>query len=88
MFHLNLDTMCEALFASHVQASDRPDSRQVTAAITGVLDQFGPQYCAGQVAQEFGDHPESAAARMRWVRETMASGLRSSVPLVWYAERA
>ncbi|MCP2323985.1 hypothetical protein HDA40_002492 [Hamadaea flava] len=73
MVDLNLDTMCEALFASHVQASDRPDSEQVSAAITGALELLGPQDCAGRVAQEFGDHPEAAAARMRWVRQTVAT---------------
>jgi hypothetical protein len=29
---------------------------------------FGSQGCAERVAQEFGDHPEAAAARMRWAR--------------------
>ena len=28
--------------------------------------------CAGRVAQEFGDHPEAAAARMRWARAAVA----------------
>jgi hypothetical protein len=29
---------------------------------------FGSRGCAARVAQEFGDHPETAAARMRWAR--------------------
>ncbi len=32
------------------------------------LDAYGAAGCAGRVAQEFGDHPESAAVRMRWAR--------------------
>jgi hypothetical protein len=33
---------------------------------------YGGAGCAGLVAQEFGDHPEAAAARMRWARATVA----------------
>jgi hypothetical protein len=29
---------------------------------------IGIRGCAGLMAQEFGDHPEAAAARVRWVR--------------------
>jgi hypothetical protein len=71
MFQPNLDTMREALFASHIQASDRPDERQISAVIASVLRQFGPRYCAERVAEEYGDHPETAAARMRWIREAV-----------------
>jgi len=31
--------------------------------------QFGARGCACRMAQEFGDHPEAAAERMRWVRQ-------------------
>ncbi|WP_051366116.1 hypothetical protein [Hamadaea tsunoensis] len=74
MFQPNIDTMREALFASHVQASDQPDSRQISTVIATVLRQFGPQYCAERVAEEYGDHPETAAARMRWIREAVRGG--------------
>jgi hypothetical protein len=30
--------------------------------------QFGIRGCVSRMAQEFGDHPEAAADRMRWVR--------------------
>lgn len=71
MFNLTTATRCEALFASDVQASQRPDSRQVSAAITRVVTEFGVEYCAAHVAQEFGDHPETAAARMHWARKAV-----------------
>jgi hypothetical protein len=29
---------------------------------------FGRRGCAERVAQEFGDHPETAGPRMRWAR--------------------
>jgi hypothetical protein len=37
-------------------------------AINCTVRQFGIGGCAGRMAQEFGDHPEAAADRMRWVR--------------------
>jgi hypothetical protein len=30
---------------------------------------FGIAGCAIRMAQEFGDHPEAAASRMRWIRQ-------------------
>ena len=71
MFQPNIDTMREALFASHIQASDQPDSGQISTVIARVLQQFGPKHCAERVAEEFGDHPETAVARMRWIREAV-----------------
>lgn len=63
---------CEALFASGLQRSDAPDAEAVAAAIRATLRQFGTRGCAGRMAQEFGDHPEEAARRMRWVRQIVA----------------
>ncbi len=41
----------------------------VAEAIGWTLRQFGVRGCAGRMAQEFGDHPDAAASRMRWVRQ-------------------
>ena len=60
---------CEALFASALQRSDTPAPDVVAEAITRTVRQFGTRGCAGRMAQEFGDHPEAAAERMRWVRQ-------------------
>jgi hypothetical protein len=57
-----------ALFASMLQRSDRPSPGQVRRAVVAALRAYGGQGCAERVAQEFGDHPETAAARMRWAR--------------------
>jgi hypothetical protein len=38
-------------------------------AINCTVRQFGIGGCAGRMAQEFGDHPDAAAQRMRWVRQ-------------------
>jgi uncharacterized membrane protein len=62
----------DALFASALQCSQAPTTDQVRQAINAAVGAFGYSGCAGRVAQEFGDHPETAAARMRWARETLA----------------
>ena len=43
-----------------VPGRDRPASGTVTVG------------CTGRMAQEFGDHPEAAAERMRWVRSMLS----------------
>jgi hypothetical protein len=63
---------CEALFASGLQPSDIPTAEMVTKAIDGAVQQLGIGGCVGRMAQEFGDHPEAAATRMRWVRQLTA----------------
>jgi len=63
---------CEALFASALQRSDAPTPDMVAQAIVQTVRQFGARGCAGRMAQEFGDHPEAAAERMRWVRQLIA----------------
>jgi hypothetical protein len=71
---LNLnETVCEALFASSLQPSEAPSCEAVAAAIGRTVRQLGPAGCASYVAQEFGDHPEAACERMRWVRQLASS---------------
>jgi hypothetical protein len=62
----------DALFASALQRSDEVNPGQIRQAIAVSLDAYGVAGCAGWVAQEFGDHPETAAVRMRWARATVA----------------
>ena len=63
------DTWCEGLFASTLQPSDPPTVGMVAKAISWTLRQFGVRGCVSRMAQEFGDHPDAAASRMRWVRQ-------------------
>ena len=56
----------DAIFVSALQRSDAPSAGQVRQAIATAIGSFGCVGCAERVAQEFGDHPEAAAARMRW----------------------
>lgn len=67
-----------ALFVSALQQSEDPSTQQVRQAIAAAVRQFGSRGCAERVAQEFGEHPELAAARMRWARQAAA---RASVRL-------
>jgi hypothetical protein len=66
------DARCEALFASWLQPSHAPSAETVAEAITCTMRQFGLRGCVSRMAQEFGDHPEAAAERMRWVRRVVA----------------
>jgi hypothetical protein len=72
MSPLNEDTMYEALFASDLQPSQHPGAGEVRAAISRVTQALTVQDCTERVAQEFGDHPETAIMRMRWVREAVS----------------
>jgi len=63
--------LAEALFASTVQPSDCPGPEQVRRAVAVTLLRLGNAVCAGEVAAEFGDHPDTAAARMTWALATI-----------------
>jgi len=63
---------CEALFASGLQRSDALTAAAVAEAISRTVRQFGIGGCVSLIAQEFGDHPETARDRMRWVRHLVA----------------
>ena len=58
----------EALFVSTLQLSEHPTGFQIREAIRRAVREFGSRGCAALVAQEYGDHPEYAVARMRWAR--------------------
>ena len=63
------DTRCAALFASGLQQSDTLTDDAVAEAMQRTVRRFGVRGCEGRLAQEFGDHPEAALDRMRWVRQ-------------------
>jgi hypothetical protein len=60
-----------ALFASTLQPSGSPSPRQIRRAVTATLQRLGVRGCAEQVAGEFGDHPDTAVARMSWALATI-----------------
>ena len=70
---LSIDTArADALFASALQISDEPSAVQVKRAIDAATSTLGDLGCVARVAQEFGEHPETAVTRMRWAREEVA----------------
>ncbi len=78
MTRLNVnDARCEALFASTLQRSDAPAPEALARVISSTVQRLGVAGCARRMAQEFGDHPEAAASRMRWIRQ-----LISEIPAV------
>lgn len=59
----------EAVFVSHLQASDTLEGEVVADTVDTLLHRDGPAGCAAGMAYEFGEHPDTAAPRMRWARE-------------------
>ena len=66
--HVN-EAVCEALFASSLQPSDTLTAETVAKAIGSTVQLLGAAGCTSRVAEEFGNHPQEAADRMRWIRE-------------------
>ena len=88
MNRLNMtDTRCAALFASGLQPSDAPTGDAVAKAVQRTVRQFGVGGCEGRMAQEFGDHPEAALDRMRWVRQLVREMQVGSAGLAWPASQ-
>jgi hypothetical protein len=91
MTRLNVtDARCEVLFASGLQRSDTPTAEMVAEVISHTVRQLGTRGCADRMAQEFGDHPEMAADRMRWIRELVGEvpAPASARPATGGAQRA
>jgi hypothetical protein len=73
MFPRNVTALrADALFVSALQRSDVLSPGQNRHAVAAAVDRYGVAGCAGRVAQEFGDHPDAAAARMCWARAVVA----------------
>lgn len=75
----------DALFVSGLQRCDDPSANLVRQAVVAAVRQFGFLGCAARVAQEFGDHPETAVVRMRWARATSSAAFAESAS--WTAYR-
>jgi len=80
-YHLSISTArADALFVSALQRSEEPSAAQVQLAIAAAIRAFGARGCAARVAQEFGEHPETAVPRMRWARATITRAAVSPAP--------
>jgi hypothetical protein len=60
----------------------------IAAAISSAVQRFGPSGCTERMAQEFGDHPDAAAQRMRWARRLAAQNAAPRQPARWPREAA
>jgi hypothetical protein len=64
-----LAARAEALFVSSLSAQREYTQIEVAAAISYAIGTHdGISGCAGEVAAAYGEHPETAARRMRWAR--------------------
>lgn len=64
---MTTSTAAKALFASSLQPSDRPTVEQAKAAVRDSLRRNGgTRGCTAFYATEYGAHPDTALARMRW----------------------
>jgi hypothetical protein len=70
----------DAVFVSGLQRSEEPNVGQVRQAVAAAIRAFGSSGCAGRVAQEFGDHPETAVIRMRWARRVTREAFADPAP--------
>jgi hypothetical protein len=85
-YHLSISTArADALFVSALQRSDEPSTTQIRQAIAATIREYGARGCAARVAQEYGEHPETAVLRMRWAR-TLVEG-HGEVTAAGVAER-
>ena len=71
--HQMSSVRAEALFASPLQRSQAPTPVDVRRAASAALLRHGTGGCAQLVAQEFGEHPDEALNRMRWILTAMRS---------------
>ena len=81
MHHLSISAArADALFVSALQRSEELSTGQVRQAVAAAVRAFGSRGCAARVAQEFGDYPDTAVARMRWARTVAAETFGGSGP--------
>ncbi|OLE25333.1 MAG: hypothetical protein AUG44_16320 [Actinobacteria bacterium 13_1_20CM_3_71_11] len=80
--HVSISAVrADALFASTLQGSDRPGVGEVREAVAAAVRRFGSRGCAARVAQEFGDHPETAVPRMCWARQLVDETFGRAAPV-------
>ena len=71
----------DAVFGSGLQRCDEFSGRPIRQVVAGAIQTSGRSGCADRVAQELGDHPETAVIRMRWARAVARKAVAGSAPL-------
>lgn len=67
------DARAEALFASWHDPSECLTTADIESIVRDAVKRLGVRGCAGCVAFEFAEHPETALARMLWARDKVAA---------------
>jgi hypothetical protein len=67
----------EALFVSALQPSGAPPSDEVRRTVAATLRRLGASGCAARLVGEFGNHPDTAPARMSWALATIRAVYRA-----------
>jgi hypothetical protein len=81
MSHLSISAVrADALFASALQPSAEPSAMQIRQATAEAIGRYGGRGCSARVAQSYGDHPDTAATRMRWARTAITATFGGSQP--------
>ena len=71
----------EALALSSASAAEPLDRARADAAIrASIRCHGGVRGCLAALAQEFGEHPDTAPSRMKWARRTVAEVYADSRP--------
>jgi hypothetical protein len=71
-----LAARAEALFTSDLSVRGEYTQIEVAAAIRHAIGtRNGIRGCAGEVAAAYGEHPETAARRMRWARAVIEASM-------------
>ena len=70
----------DAVFVSGLQRCGEYSAGQVRQAAAAAIKAYGCSGCAGRVALEFGDHPETAVIRMLWARVVAREAFAEQVP--------
>jgi hypothetical protein len=82
-----LTARADALFTSDLSAQCCHSEAEIAAAIRrAIRSHSAAGGCAGEVAAAYGEHPETAAPRMRWARAT-AERISSSAATSPVADR-
>jgi hypothetical protein len=69
----------EALFNTDLTADQRPSRAEIVKAIAWAVRALGGvRGCAAEMAAAYGEHPETAAPRMRWARAVVEDAYGTS----------
>jgi hypothetical protein len=72
--------LAEALFVSSLDRRETYSDAAIRRAVIEALRRNGVRECVAQVAQEYGEHPDTAAARMKWALACVTQAYERASP--------